>query len=41
MLQKYQTPNLLAAIRHNTRKNISFAVHIVPPDNEQKSARNM
>jgi hypothetical protein len=31
----------LAASRHNMHKNTPTAVHIVPPDDEQESARNM
>jgi hypothetical protein len=30
-----------AGSRHNTHKNIPFAVHTVPPYDELKRARNM
>jgi hypothetical protein len=35
------TPNPLAASWHNTHKIIPIAAHTVPPDDEQKSPRNM
>jgi hypothetical protein len=31
----------IAESQHNTHKNIPIAVHTVPPDDEQNSARNM
>jgi hypothetical protein len=36
------TPNLLAASRHiKRRKNIPITVHVLLPDDEQKSARDI